>query len=225
MTKQLITSLVVASALLGMSVNLYALDLPKMGGGKKEQAPAGSADASSMQEGIVRQYDAASAELMTAQSRLFTAFGLKDEAAKLETAAKALQSGNVSNGDGVKKTVQMTKDADLKIKEEMKKTSALTDEGRKHYATAFLPYAKGVVATNKILPELKKFSEAATSQVKNAGLMDAPKLQSKLSAGMYLVSNLPGHASLLASTSKDMLTYAKNNNIEVPKDASDMLKF
>jgi len=222
MTKKLLAT-VVASVLLGMSANLYAFDLPKAGGGKKEQAPAGSADAASMQEGIVRQYNAASEELVKAQLSLAKAFNLKDVAEKLETVAKGFGSGNVSNEDGVKKTMATTKEADAAINEKMKDASALSDEGRKHYASAFLPYAKGVVATNKILPELKKFSEAATSQIKNAGMMDMPKLKSKLSAGMYLASNLPGLVGMLTSTSGKMLTYAKENNIEVPKDASSML--
>lgn len=222
MTKKL-SAIVMAGVLLGVSVNIHAFDLPKMGGGKKQEASTGSADASSMQEGIVRQYDAASKELATAQARLLSAFGLKDEAAKLEAAANALGSGTVSTADEIKKNAVLTEAANKAITEKMNDKTVLSDEGRKHYASAFLPYAKGLVATNKILPELKKFSEASSSQLKNAGVMDLPKLKSKLSAGMYLVSNLPGHVGMLTSTSGKMLTYAKENKIEVPKDASSML--
>lgn len=221
--KKQVAVLIVVGGLMGLVASVYAFDLPGMGGSKSQSTESSGPDAVALQEGIVRQYNAASAELLTAQALLAKAFGSKEDAAKAEEEAKALRSGNVSDEDSIKKTVATSKEIDAKTKEWMGKNVALSDEGRKLYASAFIPYAKAVAGTNKLLPELKKFSEAATAQIKSAGLMDALKMKGKLAAGMYLASNLPGHASMLVGTSKNILTYAKSNNIPLPKDPTGEL--
>jgi hypothetical protein len=189
---------------------------------EQSAAPSGG-DAVGMQEGVVRKYVEGSKQLNTAQTELLYAFGLKDQAAALEAQAKALGSGATLDKDGIEKQKKLSDDANKAIQEKLDSGTQLTAEGKQHYVKSLSPYAAAVTITTKMPAELSAFSNAAQSQIQNSSVLEKAKVVSKLSAGTYLVKELPGYSANLLSCLGKLVSYANKNQIPVPKDATAAL--
>ena len=218
---------VLVSAVLVASAPAFAIDL-KMPSVNKSQgsSAAGSTttgDALAMQEGVVAKYAEASRELNTAQTELLYAFGLKDQAAALEAQAKALASGATLDKDAIEKQKKLSDQANAAIQAKLDSGEQLSAEGKAHYAKSLAPYAAAVGITTKMPNDLSSFSTSAQSQIQSASMMEKVKVTSKLSAGTYLVKELPGYSANLLSCLGKLVSFAKKNQIEVPKDATAAL--
>ena len=199
----------------------YGFDIP---GVKKESAASGgqSVDASGLQEGLVKKYVAANVEINTAQTLLAQSLGLKDSAASLEANAKALSSGNLDQKSlsGINQT---SENVNQQISAAMAESKPLSDDSKKLYAESLPHFVKGMGISKDLPAELKTFSSSAQQQISAASMIDKLKVKDKLAVGMYLVSDAPKFITNTSSTLKSVLTYAKANKIETPKNATDVL--
>jgi hypothetical protein len=203
----------------------FAIDLgkPKLPGmGGSAAAPA-AGDALAMQEGVVRDYVAASLEISAAQLALAKAFDLKDAAAKLEAQITALKSGATLDKDAIEKQKKLSEEAQAAIGAKIAENAQLTEEGKKYYAQSLPPFASGLLLTTKMPEKLKTFSDAAKSQIGAANMMEKAQVTTKLSAGTYLAKELPGYTQRLGDSFKKIVTYAQKNSLPVPADATDVL--
>ncbi|MDM4772959.1 hypothetical protein [Solimonas sp. SE-A11] len=204
----------------------FAIGLPKLPGvgasAEAQTAPAG--DASGMQDSVIKTFVAGSIEISTAQASLLRAFDLKDQAAALEADAAALKSG-ATDQSTLSKATQSSKSASDEIAKRIAAGQPLSEEGKQHYVASLVPFAKGLVITSKLPPELKTFGDAAKQQVQAASLMDKASVTSKLAPGMYLVKEAPGYTSNAIDAFKKIVTFAQSNSIPVPADATAALNF
>jgi len=215
--------LAISMVAIGVSASTLAFDLKLPTKPAEQSATPSGGDAVGMQEGVVRKYVEASKQLNTAQTELLYAFGLKDQAAALEAQAKALGSGATLDKDGIEKQKKLSDDANKAIQEKIDSGAQLTAEGKQHYVKSLSPYAAAVGITTKMPNELTSFSSAAQSQIQSASVLEKTKVISKLSAGTYLVKELPGFSTGLLSCLGKIVSYANKNQIPVPKDATAAL--
>ena len=218
---------VICSAILTSitATSVFAFDLPKIPGVQSTSAapaaPAGT-DAVAMQEGVVKNYVDAAAHVNEAQIHLAKAFDLKDEVAKLEAEATALQSSSVDKST-LEKQKKTSADLNAEVEKRISNGAQLSDVGKKEYAASLLPFATGVAKSTKLPAELQSFATAAQQQISSASIMDKMQVTNKLSVGTYLVSNAPGFIANTATSFKQIVTYAQSNKIPVPKEATDAL--
>lgn len=222
MRSRILTSMLF-TMLLGGSPAAMAFDLKKLNLGDSNASTPASNNAAAAQEQLIGKYTNASAKITVAQKELAYAFGLKDQAAALEAQAVALQSGATLDKDAIKKQKKLSEDADAAIQDKIASGAELSAEGRQHYLNSLSPFAEGVSLTSKMPNELKSFSDAAQTQIKNGSVVDKLNATSSLSTGLYLVQELPGYTTRMLDSLGKVVTYAKKQNVQVPKDATDAL--
>lgn len=219
-----IRSRVVASlsalAFIGIGSLGFAIDLPSFGGeGKK--APAETTDASASQDELVKAYVAANTETLLGQQSLAEALGLKDEAAKTAAAIESLKSG--ATEDGLKSANAVQSDTDSAIASSMAKNTALSDESKAKFSEGLGHYGAGLVGTIKLKDAATTFQKAAQSQIGAASMLEKMSVTKKLSAGVFVAKNLPGHIGALASGLRNAISFAQSHKIPVPDDATKAL--
>lgn len=185
--------------------------------------PAASGNAMAMQEGIVQRYVQASTSVDTALLELAAAYGLKDQAAATRLEATAFKSGAVIDKDALARHSEASAALQVEIDKRVAAGTQLDEEGKKHFANSLLPYALGLAMTTQMPKDLQAFSEAAKVQISSASMLDKMSVTSKLAAGTFLVTEVPSYTTRLASGFKQIVTFAQNNAIPVPKDATDAL--
>ena len=200
--------------------------VPSLGGDKPAEATpaATTGDSAAMQEAVVQKYKAASIKILTAQSLLAKAYGLKEEAAALEAQVTVLGSGATLDKDTMVKTQKLSEDAEKKREELAAKGVVLTEGGNEFYKQSLSPFAQGVLLTALMPPDVTAFGNSAQAQIKNAPLTEKLGVTNKLAAGLYLVKELPGYSARMYQSMKSVLTYAQKSGIEVPADATAALK-
>jgi len=211
-----------------MTVTMLTLAFAVQGhagfGDLKKMVPGGDADASGVsQEAIVQQYGAASALVLGGQAELAEAFGLKEKAAEIRAQAESITGGATLSQDDLKKTRAVTGEAMALNQAKMEEGAELSEEGREHYIAGLLLSAQGVSATKDMADDASAFGVSAKDQISSASMMQKAKVTSKLAAGMYVVQELPGFTSALMSNFALLATYAKNADIPVPDEATDLL--
>jgi len=223
----LANSLVLAS-LLSLPCALYAFDLPKIPGlGSKSDSAAATTtdnvDAMAMNDDLVKKYVAAQLELNASQTFLSQALGLSDQIALLNAEKTALSSGNVMDESGLKKDAEVSGNNIKLINEQMTQGHKLTDEERAAFIQS-LPHLISAVSLTKQLPSsFERFIDSSKRQIISANLTEKMSVTNKLKSGMYVVSNTPSLVGNLLSTMKNVMAYAKSNDIEVPKNAESVI--
>ena len=176
-----------------------------------------------MQTKLVADFVAGETSVLSSQADMTKALGLSDQSAKLEANIAALKSGA---------TIKAMEDATAESKKtadtiaSMKLgTMKLSADAKVTMIHAIPEYITGVVALIKLKPDYSSFMSAAQKQISSASLMEVSNVKDKLSVGMFVASNGPGYTESLGNTTSDFITYAKGNNISIPKDATAALGF
>lgn len=208
------------------SVNGYAFGIGDVtGGGKEESKSSGASvdDVAAQQEALVQKYVSASKNVNEAQLKIAKALDLKGEVAGLEDTANVLGSGSVQDADAIEKISETSARADKAISKKIEEGADLSDESKKELAASLLPYAMGLKEAKSMSDEFKPFLSSAMDAISNASMTQKMSAKKKLAAGMYVAKNTPGLVKNLLTTSQKLLSYAKSQNAEVPKEATDAL--
>lgn len=186
------------------------LKLPSLGGKSKssESAPAPSGDA------LVLAFSEANRQLLTAQSSLLEALGLKDELAKLQAEQKALGSGALDTA-ALKKISHISDSASAAIAKSMEAQPKLSAEARKTFARGLVEYLAAAVAARELVAQAQQFTASATG--------NPLSLVGKAGTAMYVVKEAPGYMKNIGTTTKALFAFAKRNNIEIPANATAQL--
>jgi len=174
-----------------------------------------------MQTKLITDFITGEKSVLSSQADMTKALGLSDQAAKLNAAIAALGTGatNKSIGDAI----GVSESATDQISKMKLGTMKLSADAKATMTHAIPEYLLGVVALIKLKPDYSSFMSAAQKQVSSASIMDVTKVKDKLSVGMFVASNGPGYTESLGKTTSDLITYAKGNNISIPKDATSLL--
>ena len=82
-------------------------------------------------------------------------------------------------------------------------------------AKALVPYIKAVAKTSKLSGPIKDFTKEAQNSIRNIkNPMQIRKLKKTLDTGLFVGKNAPALIGNLAKSSKDLLTFAKKNDLD-----------
>ena len=88
-------------------------------------------------------------------------------------------------------------------------------EAKKLYAKALVPYIKSVAKTSKLSGPIKDFMNEAQNSLKSIkNPMQIRKLKGTLDTGLFVGKNVPKLIVTLGKSSKDLLTFAKANEMD-----------
>ncbi|WP_449447625.1 hypothetical protein [Thermomonas brevis] len=188
-------------------------------GGKADSANAPAAPDAAAQDALVRQFVAAQTTTLAAQASFAKAFGLAEQVQLLEAEKQSLSSGATDTA-GIKKSVEASESVQKAINEKIAAKPQMDAEAKKNYA-------EGLVLLVATALEAKKLGESATQfgvGLKSLNPMQAASALVKLKAGAWVAKETPGYLNNMYGATKSALTFAKANNIPVPKNA-DALSF
>lgn len=192
--------------------------LPKALGGSS--ASAGSSSNGSPEQGqdaLVKSFVASQTEVLRAQSLLAQAYGLKDQAKLCSDQANALQSTSVDT-DTLKKTVEVSDQANEQISSEQQKQSALSAEEKQYYADSLPHFAKGVIGTHDVIEKAASFTSSMKGSAMSMGMG-----MTKLKSGMYVAKATPSYSKSLFDVFRKTMEISHTNGVKTPSDATAAL--
>jgi len=201
--------------------------LDKVPGMDKLTGGDSSVDTSSVlgqSEKMVKNFVVTFVAINYAQSEALEAFGLGDEAEKAKQAAKAFEAG-VSDDDQKNKIVEETKARDKLIEEKIAQNEKLSGEARTHFAKSAASYAGASYAGGLLAVNAVKFGETTkdTMGKLNSNPVTLAKFTRDVAPGMFVATQLPSLSKQWASTTENLIAYAKTNGDDVQVD-KDMIK-
>ena len=161
-------------------------------------------------ESIVKKYVDGSKDVMTADVHLLNALGLKEQAAKEELAAKNLTEG--ATASGLEDAVAIQTESSKALAEKMnEKKVVIDDKSKKTYTKGLLYLAKGILKYKGLTSDVKGYTPSVSS-IGTAG-----------NSALYITKSLPTSSKNLYETLKKAVSFARENKIEVPKEATSLL--
>jgi len=220
MIRKIAVPLLISATLVSAPAHAQLSKLSNLVGGKSDTAaPAATAPDEAAQDALVRQFVAAQSPALNAQGYFAKAFGLAEQAQLIEAEKKAISGGQVDTGQ-LKKTVEASEAVQRMIDEKVASGQPLSAESKQHYAAGLIALVEAAVQARK----LGESATAFTTGLKSLNPMQAASAATKLKAGAWVAKSSPSYIKSLYSSTKSALTYAKANNIQVPKNA-DALDF
>ncbi|HTR10696.1 MAG TPA: hypothetical protein VMJ11_29390 [Paraburkholderia sp.] len=223
-----VKALVIANVVAGLfaTTSAYAFSLSSVSsaiGGSSSSGSSSDAatDNLASQDALVKAFVASEIEVLTAQSLLEKAYGLKDDAAACDAQVKSLQSDGVDS-DTIKKTVDLSNKANAVIAERQSKGASLSDEEKQYYIQSLPHFAKGIIGTHDVVSKAATF----TAGLKNAGSNVGSLLSigtSKLKSGLFIAESTPAYSKNLFDVFRKTVTIGQSNGVKVPADATSAL--
>ena len=161
-------------------------------------------------ENIVEKYVDGSKDVMTADVHFLNALGLKEQAAKEELAAKNLTEG--ATVSGLEDAAAIQTESSKLLAEKMNEEKVVMDEkSKKTYTKGLLYLAKGLLKYKGLTSDVKGYTPSVSS-IGTAG-----------NSALYITKSLPTSSKNLYETLKKAVSFARENKIEVPKEATSLL--
>lgn len=175
---------------------------------------SGSSDLVASQTGLVNSYVAASKDVLTSQSKMLAALGLKDQAAKAQAESDSLSTGATVGNLKDEETVQS--DESKALADALKAPVRTLDaQSKKTYTQGLVLLASGLVKYSG----MKNDVDAFRSGLSGASILQTQKLQ----AGAYIVKSFPENLQNLTETMKNAVAFARSHGIEVPPEATSVI--
>ncbi len=210
--KKNITALVVAALMIGIPT-IGVSQIPSFGGfGSKL---SGGGDLSGQQHNLVRSYVAGGKDVLSSQSKLLEALGLKDQAATAQATANALGEG--ATAQNLEDANKVQSDSSTALSDALKNQNVTLDaQAKQTYTQGLVLLASGLIKYTGMRQGVANFSKGLTGP----GALQAG---AKLQAGAYIVRTLPSSISNTTSTLSSAVSFARSHGIEVPPDATAAL--
>lgn len=163
------------------------------------------------QIGLVSSYVIGNKDVLTAQSKMSEALGLKVTAATLQATSDALGS-NATKAD-MQGAATAQSEASTALANEIKAPTGTMDlNAKKTYTAGLVWLAAGMVQYTGMQQDVNNFR----SGLSGASVLEAPKLQ----AGTYVITTFPRSLLNLTETMKNAVAFARSHGIEVPPEAT-----
>lgn len=200
-------STIVAASLISLSAVgvAHAFSIPGIGSSKS--APA--ADLTGQQASLIGAYNKANQQVVTAESTLAQALGLKTEAEKLKANSKALTEGATSDSLSAA-NVAISENATALV-DKLKENPQLDKNSKVLYAKGLIELVGGV---KKYTGLSKNVSDMSSSLSAN------PMAAANLQPAVTVVKDFPSSMTKLKDTLTAAIAFAKTNGIPVPADAT-----
>lgn len=185
-----------------------------------QEAAAPAVDISQSQANLMVQLTDALGDVAYAQSLIAEAQGNAEKAAALRGTSDTLKGGNATDQEikGAVETVSSTAKEQQAV---FNQSEAVNAESKALYAKALLPYVKSVAKTSKLSGPIKNFATEAQNSLKSIrNPLEIGKLKKTLDVGLFVGSNVPKLITSLLTSSKDLLTFAKSNDLDTSEASS-----
>jgi hypothetical protein len=204
-----------------LTITAIALSLPALSSaqfanplsglmGSKSSGTSASADMGAQQDSLVRTYVAAGKSVLTANSQMTDALGIKAKSINDSATSDSLAAKDIEAQD---KAISADSAA---LSEAFKSGATLKDEEAKaKYAQGLLSLAVGV----KKYVDMSKEAQGFASSMATVSPLQMGKLQS----GAYIAKSLPGNVTNLTSVLKSAIDFARNNGVPVPDDVNSVI--
>lgn len=186
--------------------------------GNQQVAPA--VDISQSQANLMVQLTDALGDVAYAQSLIAEAQGNAEKAAALRGTSDTLKGGNATDKEikGAVETVSSTAKEQQAV---FNQSQSVNAESKALYAKALLPYVQSVAKTSKLSGPIKNFATEAQNSLKSIrNPLEIGKLKKTLDVGLFVGSNVPKLITSLLTSSKDLLTFAKSNDLDTSEASS-----
>lgn len=185
-----------------------------------QEASAPEVDITQSQANLMAQLTDALGDVAFAQSLIAEAQGNAEKAAALKGTSDTLKGGNASDEEikGAVETVSATAKEQQAV---FNQSQAVNAESKALYAKALLPYVKSVAKTSKLGGPIKNFTAEAQNSLKSLrNPLEIRKLKKTMDVGLFVGSNVPKLIASLLTSSKDLLTFAKSNDLDTSEASS-----
>lgn len=191
-----------------------------LGGSPAASSDSGQSDPMVAQDALVKSFVGSQIEVLTAQSFLAQAYGLKQSAEELDAQQRALQSGTVDT-DTLKKSIDISDKANEEITARQNDQATLTAEEKEYYTQSLPHFAKGVMGTHDVIVQAAKFTSAAKSSM--TGLAGLGSGLTKLKAGAFVARSTPSYSKNLFDVFRKTMLISQKNGVQAPSDATQAL--
>jgi hypothetical protein len=161
-------------------------------------------------------------EFVASQELLMEALGLKAEFATKLAEAKTLSEGNSSVADQ-KKAQVITQEANEKIAKTLAEAKELSPESKQKYKEGVVKFASGVSAETSQIAVITELASTAQSIAQNAPVLEKAGAIAAGKPALDLAAMIPGDVKQAMGTLGTLVSFAKKQQIEVPKDATKLL--
>lgn len=194
-----------------------------LGGSSASTASPGDSDAAVSQDGLVRTFVGSQMEVLAAQQELALAYDLKDQAALIASEQQALSSGGVTEASQIQTSIQVSDNANAAIAAKQAQQTALSEDGKKHYAASLPHFVKGVAGTRQLVVEASKFTASAKSAMTSGGIAGLAGGMTKLKAGAYVAKSTPAYSKQVFDAFRKTVSIGQSSGVKVPSDATQAL--
>ena len=178
------------------------------------EAPVSGGDINASQEALISAVADAIGDTLAAQALIAEAQGKAELAATLNNTSSMLKGGDSTNDD-IKGAVLLTRDTANEQKEVFAKGEAISGSSKALYGKALLPYIKAVAKTAKLKDPISNFAKEAQATLKGTkNPMELMKLKKTLDTGLFVGANVPKLIISLATSAKDLTSFAKKNELD-----------
>lgn len=209
-----IKALIASLLLVSVTANAQFGGLSSLAGGKEsnDQVENG-VSAEESQEALVQTFVETLTLVMTAQQLLQGALGNSEEAASLQLSIDEL-SGDCPK-ECLDRTVQISSSASASIQEKIEAQESLEADKKELYIAAIPSYIQGTLKARDLATDTAEWSKQSLAEIKEAGVMGAGKMRSKLEIGTFVASNIPTLVKSWGESTSLVLSFAKSNDISL----------
>jgi len=198
-------------------------DLGGLTGKGKSQSGVSVSDLSSSKTNAVTAYLASTQELTQSLEKAGEAFGVKKEVLEKLAVVNSLKEGNINSND-LDKARKASEEASQIIKQKMDETKTPSVESKKLMAQSMVHLASGIQKETELVGTVQNLSSQAQGAVSSASPMEMMKVKDIASTALTLVKAIPNDLGLTKNILSSYIQYAKANNIEIPGNATGLLK-
>ena len=175
-------------------------------------------DFASSQDALIMQTSAALATLSEAQYYVALAQGNQELAEQLKNISDALKGGDNSDIKGHVNTINKAAKAQKEI---INKKEKMSDEAKKYYQSSLIPFFTSAALTVKLKEPAEQFVKGAINEIKSIrNPLELGKLKKTLATGIFVGKNIPSLIKNILGTTGDLMSYSKDNGLDVSKAKS-----
>ncbi len=182
----------------------------------EEESDSASTETVMTSEAVVVLTVNAISKLASAQSLIAQAEGNKELAAQLKNISESIDG---SDTKALKGQVALVKETAKSQQDLFKQKNEMSAEAKELYAQALVPFTQGALQTIALAKPIEQFAKNAEQQIKSVQSQPWKILEVKktLEVGMFLVKNVPSLVITLGKSTKDLMTYSKENGLDTKK--------
>lgn len=212
-SKKLIVAALASVLTVGVQTQVLAFGLGDAMGGKKDSRSVDTSSTVDKGNQLVQKYEASTNSVNVALTKMYSAIATKAETETLEKETEKIKGEK----KGPEAVTAQTAGAANELTKKLATAEKLSVEQKKEYAKGLGMLTVGAVQTKDLLPEAKDWAASTKDAVASltTNPMAAADFKSKINDGLYVASELPGHASKLTATVSAAIEFAKKNDIDV----------